>query len=179
MWEAAKSFRFGLAVVLACVFATPCFADTVLGVTEVSYDAAWRPVCTAVRMNPATFTATAGVAIQPAGGADTGACARTDGGGSYGPDRITFTRYDDAGRVREVKRAYGTGLVYSYARYTYSSNGLKTSELDGDGNRTQYVYDGFDRLQFLYYPTLTGPKGDSDPDNPGVGVNSNDFEQFG
>lgn len=154
---------------LAGLTATACAADTILSVAEVTYDVNLRPVCTVVRMNPEVFTAVAGVAVQPSGSGDTGACA-LGAAGAYGNDRITRTIYDDAGEVTEVKQAYGTPRLRSYARYTYSGNGLKTSETDANGNTTALVYDSFDRLSQVQYPSTTVGSG---------GVNVADYDAYG
>ena len=42
-----------------------------------------------------------------------------------------------------------------YARYTFTNLGLKTSETDANGNKTTFVYDGFDRLSKMQYPSPT------------------------
>lgn len=69
---------------------------TTYSLAQVSYDTSGRPDCTVVRMNPATFA-------SPPTSACTAATA-----GSYGPDRISRTTYDDFGRVASVVSGYGT-----------------------------------------------------------------------
>jgi RHS repeat-associated protein len=143
--------------------------DTILALTETSYDAALRPLCSAVRMNPDQFVALAG---QPANDA----CA-LGSQGSNGPDRITETVYDAAGQVTAVKSAYGTSLQQVTKSTGYTLNGLEdwvedSRADDGQhphGNRTDYSYDGFDRLIRIDYP--------GDPVDSG-NVNTSDNEQF-
>jgi RHS repeat-associated protein len=123
-----------------------------LALTQTAYDADDRVICRAVRMNLAT-TATNACVLGTAG---------TYNNVSYN-DRITTTHYDGDGRVDYIKRAVGTGNEQFYARYGYSANGNKTAETDASGNLSNYVYDGFDRLIYLYYPSLTTAAGVSNP----------------
>lgn len=117
-------------------------ANAVSGVQSVTYDDAGRPSCTAVRMNPATFTA-----LPPS------ACTAATTGG-YGPDRIAQTTYDIVGRVLTTTSAYGTvdALTESVA---YTANGRTASLTDGRGNQSIMEYDAFDRLAKLRYPNPT------------------------
>jgi len=116
-------------------------AETVLSLTQMAYDKNDRPVCSTVRMNLAT-TAT-----------DACALGNPDTVNNWGQDRITRTVYDADGNVAEIKRAAGTTAEQLYATYTYTQNGQKASEADANGNVTRLVYDGFDRLQAIYYPS--------------------------
>lgn len=125
-----------------------------LALTQTAYDADDRPVCSVVRMNLAT-TATNACALGTAG--------------SYGNDRVTTTHYDGDGHVDYTKRAVGSTNEQFYARYGYSANGNKIAETDANGNLTNYVYDGLDRLAYTYYPTLTTGAGTS---------NSADYESY-
>jgi uncharacterized protein RhaS with RHS repeats len=52
----------------------------------------------------------------------------------------------------------------------YSNNGKVASVTDAEGNKTGYVYDGFDRLYPTLYPSGTKGAGTS---------NSSDYEQLG
>ncbi|MEA3039495.1 MAG: hypothetical protein QOE79_2008 [Sphingomonadales bacterium] len=52
----------------------------------------------------------------------------------------------------------------------YTSNGKASSVTDAEGNKTSYVYDGFDRLYQTQYPSTTKGAGTS---------NSSDYEQLG
>lgn len=150
---------------LFCVAAAGGHAETVLSVTQVSYNFRDQPVCTATRMNPAEY-----------GSLTTDACG-LDTTGADGPDRITKNIYDAAGQLIEVKRAlnitttngFPQTLEQSYARYTYTNNGLKATEKDANGNLATLAYDGFDRLQKLYYPSTTIGAGTS---------SATDYEQY-
>jgi RHS repeat-associated protein len=113
----------------------------VQGVTQYSYDGADRLVCSTVRMNPAVY-----------GSLPADACALGPSG-SQGADRITRTDYAGGARVAVVQKAYATPLAQDYARYSYSANGQRTSVTDANGNRTEYGYDGFDRLARTTFPS--------------------------
>jgi len=142
-------------------------AETILSVSQTSYDYQNHPVCTAVRMNPATFTA---LPDDP--------CSLATTSTTYGPDRITKNQYDAAGELTDIIRAYGvttangfpTTLQQTYAHYAYTNNSLKQTETDANNNTTTYVYDGLDRLSQLQYPSATIGSGTS---------NINDYEQYG
>jgi RHS repeat-associated protein len=104
--------------------------------------------------------------------------------------RITRNEYDAAGQLLRVIRAYGTGLSQDYARYTYTPNGQRASVRDANNNRSVYVYDGFDRLCRLYFPSaalganaantggiaenaLTCSSAGTNPDYEGYGYDAN------
>ncbi len=132
-------------------------AETVVSVTQVRYDGDGRTLCTAVRMNPSAY-----------GALPADACALGTEG-SNGPDRISYTQYDNVGQIIEVDQAYGTAVQRAYARYTYTADGLKQTERDASGNTTQYEYDGFDRILKVDYPSTTAGSGT---------INTADYEQF-
>lgn len=128
---------------------------TTIQVQQVSYDAAGRPDCVAVRMNPAAW-----------GSLPSSACTAT-AVGSDGPDRITRTTYDAAGRPLSTTTAFGLAEAATTA-LTYTGNGQVASLTDGNGNVSVQEYDGFDRPTVLRYP------------NPaGGGTSSTDFQQVG
>ena len=112
----------------------------VSAVTQFSYDAADRLVCSAVRMNPAVF------ASLPADACVLGPV------GAAGADRITRNIYSGA-RLDTVQKAYATARAQDYARYTYTANGQQASVTDANSNRTEYGYDGFDRLAQTRFPS--------------------------
>lgn len=113
-------------------------------VTHNSSDAAGRPECSAVRMNPATFTS------LPAS-----ACA-VGTAGSQGPDRVTKNIYDVAGQLVQVRRAVGvSGTEQAYATYSYTPNGRQEFVIDANGNRAKLEYDGFDRQVKWIFPSKT------------------------
>ncbi|HEX8240151.1 MAG TPA: RHS repeat-associated core domain-containing protein [Allosphingosinicella sp.] len=130
--------------------------STALQVTQYSYDAAGRPECTAVRMNPATF------------GSLPAACT-VGTSGSFGADRITRNVYDAAGQLLKVQQAYGTSLQQDYVTYTYSPNGQRTSVTDANGNKASMTYDGHDRQTAWNFPSTT---------SPGT-VSATDYEAYG
>jgi len=160
--------RFIATIAAALGFAASgASAETIVSVTQTSYDYLNHPVCSAVRMNTATFTA---LPSDP--------CALAATSATYGPDRITKNQYDAAGQLTDIIRAYGVTtangfpatLQQTYAHYTYTNNGLKQTETDANGNKTTYVYDGFDRLSQLQYPSTTIGSGVS---------NTADYEAWG
>ena len=108
-------------------------AGVVYGVTQYSYDAIDRPVCTAVRMNPATFASPPSDACA-LGVADT-----------YGNDRITKNFYDADQRLSRVQKAVGTSLQQNYVTYTYTLNGQQATVTDANGTMAQFAYDALDR----------------------------------
>lgn len=110
-------------------------------VTQRSYDVSGTYDCTAVRMNSASWSSLPD------------ACTATTGG-SAGPDRITRNLYDSARQVTTVQSAYGTADQANEAS-TYTNNGRLASVTDGEGNKTSYEYDGFDRLSKTWYPVAT------------------------
>lgn len=119
--------------------------------TQYSYDPVGRLDCTAVRMNPATWS------VLPAS-----ACTLATTSTTYGPDRITKNVYDDAGQLLKVIKAYGQTaanglpqLQQDYVTYTYTDNGKQKTLKDANGNLTTYTYDGFDRLVAWAFPSKT------------------------
>src|SRR3546814_17492703 len=81
------------------------------------------------------------------------ACAATTAG-AQGPDRITRTGYDAVGRVETVTTGYGVDPIVATAA-TFTDNGRLATLTDGEGNRTTYEYDGYDRLVKARYPSQT------------------------
>lgn len=112
-------------------------------VVQYSYDTKNRPLCTALRMNPATWSS------LPAD-----ACTAATAG-SAGPDRISRNGYDSLGRVTKVESAVGTTAAADELRTAYTANGQVDHVIDAESNRTTYVYDGFDRLSQTRYPSTT------------------------
>ena len=111
--------------------------------TQYSYDSVGRLECTAVRMNPAVY-----------GSIATLSACQLSTQGSQGPDRITRHVYDVAGRVVTEQRAYGTAIQQNYAVYGYTPNGQQDWVEDANGNRTDFSYDGFDRLNRMNFPQV-------------------------
>lgn len=134
---------------------------TAQSLSQFNYDNRGRGVCTAVRMNSAVYGTISG----------TDACALGTTSPTYGADRITKTLYNTSDQVTEVDEAYGvSGAQRAYARYVYNNNGTKRYETDANGNTTEYMYDGFDRLARVNYPSATIGSGAS---------NSSDYESYG
>ncbi len=122
---------------------------TTYNLTQYSYDAAGRLECAALRMNSATW-----------GSLPSSACSLATTG-SFGPDRISKATYDAAGQMTKVQTAYGTSAQADEASGAYNSNGTVASLTDAEGNKTSYVYDGFDRLFQTFYPVATAGAGTS------------------
>ncbi|NIJ20938.1 RHS repeat-associated protein [Sphingomonas naasensis] len=131
------------------------------GVTQYSYDSDGRLDCTAVRMNSATWSA------LPS------ACTLSTTGAA-GPDRITRNFYDSADQLTKVQTAYGTADQSDEVANSYTSNGKIASVTDGEGNRTSYDYDGFDRLLKTRYPVTAVGAGTSSAGTP-----PGDYEELG
>lgn len=111
--------------------------------TQYGYDTANRLTCNAVRMNPGAFGAQPDACLPGTPGAD-------------GPDRITYTEYDNADRVKKVISGYGVSPLIDKEVVTYTAIGLEQTVADGKGNLTTYEYDGFDRLVKVRYPNPSG-----------------------
>lgn len=140
------------------------------GVTQYSYDLQGRLDCTAVRMNPAMWSA------LPAS-----ACTLATTSATYGPDRITRNVYDSAGQLLKVIKAYGQTtanglpqLQQDYVTYTYTLNGKQATVKDADGNLASYTYDGFDRLAKWSFPSKTATGTLSTTDFEAYGYDAND-----
>lgn len=129
---------------------------TTYALTQYSYDTDGRLDCSAVRMKPGTY------------GSLPSACTPTTGTGD--PDRITKMTYDNADRVTKTTSAYGTADASDDAAATYSDNGQVATATDANGNKTSYIYDGFDRLSKTNYPSTTKGSGTS---------SATDYEQLG
>jgi YD repeat-containing protein len=131
---------------------------TTYALTQMSYDGEGRLQCTAVRMNPSVYSS------LPSDACTLGTT------GSYGSDRIVKTTYDAANRPTVVTSGYGvSGVQADDVTTAYTNNGKTASVTDAEGNKTSYVYDGFDRLYQTQYPSTTKGAGTS---------NSSDYEQF-
>ena len=124
--------------------------------TEYSYDAANRLLCTAVRMNKAAFSSS-----------PVDACSQRTPSGAD-PDRITQNSYDNADRLSTVTKGLTVDPIIDRAM-EYTSNGKLQSERDGENNKTTYEYDGFDRLKKVNYPVVAKGNG---------GQNPGDYEQY-
>ena len=143
---------------------------TPAGVTQFSYDGDDRLTCAAVRMFPG------GYASLPAS-----ACTLGTTNPSTLPDRITETVYDAAGQSLQTIQAYGTSAQRTYATYDYcaydpthtyphctapgaarNNDGEAIAVTDSNGNLTLSVYDGFNRLTSMQFPSTTRGAGTAD-----------------
>lgn len=120
-------------------------AGQIVEITQSSYDAYHRPVCTTQRMNSAIFSS------LPSDPCVLGA------EGSAGPDRITRNIYDQAGDLIQVRKAVGTPLEQAYSTFSYTPNGNQEYVLDANGNRAKLEYDGFDREARWTFPSAAAP----------------------
>ncbi|ABI75640.1 YD repeat/RHS repeat protein [Hyphomonas neptunium ATCC 15444] len=125
-------------------------ADEALLITQYSYNSDQQVVCTAIRMNPASY------------GALPAACNQSSGG----DDRISQNVYDVYGRLYKVNEGVGTSYVTSVER-SLTTNGLLQSIQDGRGRQTTYEYDGHDRQRKVRYPVFSGS-----------GSSTTDYEQY-
>ena len=125
-------------------------------VTQSNHDAFGRTICTVQRMNPSAFQA------LPEDACTLGS------EGAFGPDRVVRTNYDEFDRITSVERAVGTPLQQTYQSYTYTDFHKPESVTDANGNRTEYEYDAFHRLEKTIFPSK---------DTVGA-VNTGDFEAY-
>jgi RHS repeat-associated protein len=133
---------------------------TTYALTQTSYDGVGRVQCVAQRMNPTYY-----------GSLPSDACTLGTTSTTYGADRIVKRSYDAAGQVTLVQTGYGvTGVQADEVATAYTNNGRVASVTDAEGNKTSYVYDGFDRLTQTLYPSSTKGSGTS---------NGADYEQLG
>jgi len=112
-------------------------------VVQNTYDSSNRLQCTVKRMNPAKFSAL-----------PTSACALGIAG-EFGSDRITHHSYDALSRITKTISGYGTASAGADIEMGYTSNGQVSFRKDGNGNKTEYQYDGIDRLYKTTYPDHT------------------------
>lgn len=145
----------------------------IYSVTEYGYDGFGRPKCVATRMNPTTYGTPLGDPCVP------GAASA-----EFGPDRITMTSYDAAGRISQIRKAVGTLSEQAFVTYGYTRNGKQQYVVDANGNKAQFVYDGFDRQVRWNLPSKSTPSAfNSWPpqtalDTAGA-VNIGDYEEYG
>ena len=115
---------------------------TTYALQQFTYDARNRLDCVAVRMNPALFG-------SPPASACTAGTA-----GTFGPDRIMRYGYDNNNRMTSLRTAYGTAEE-TLESLAYTANGQLNYVIDGELNRTTYIYDGHDRTHQTRYPVAT------------------------
>ncbi|MDV6330600.1 RHS repeat domain-containing protein, partial [Asticcacaulis sp. 201] len=167
-----KRFLLCVAGLLGIGLSQPALAETIISVTQVSYDGVGRKECVTTRMNSAVF-----------GSLPASACTLGTAG-TQGSDRITKTVYDLAGQVTQLVQAYGTTDQRVYSSFAYSPNGKVTDTVDANGNRTHMEYDGFDRLIYYRYPSPTRPSAFNPSTSANAistagGYSTTDYEQYG
>jgi RHS repeat-associated protein len=126
--------------------------------SQYSYDLLGRLDCTAMRMNPGAFSS------LPASACTLGTQ------GSMGPDRIVRQTYWPDGKLKTRTFGYGTAEAAADLSMAYLPNGQVSTMTDGEGNKTTYEYDGFDRLFKTRYPVATAGAGAS---------STTDYQQLG
>ena len=124
--------------------------------TQYQYDAADRLICTAVRLNRNVYSALPG------------ACTLSTQG-AFGQDRLVMNGYDAADRMTSVVTGYGTSAARTETM-DHTPAGLVAWQADGNANRTSYVYDVFDRLSQVQFPSASKGANASDGGN---------YEQYG
>lgn len=65
---------------------------------------------------------------------------------------VTAFNYDAAGQLLTETRGVASMDEILYGRYAYTLNGQRNRTWDGNNNRTDYRYDGFDRLERTLFP---------------------------
>ena len=111
-------------------------------VTQKSYDAIGRLVCTAIRMDPTQWNSQADACVPQTTGPN-------------GPDRITKNTYNSQNLVTKTEVAYGTALSAPEVTNTYTADGKLATITDGENNTTTFEYDGLDRLVKTRFPVTT------------------------
>ncbi|MBX9574012.1 MAG: hypothetical protein K2X07_00035 [Caulobacteraceae bacterium] len=122
-----------------------------IGVTQYGYDNEGRLLCTAVRMNPVTY------ASLPAD-----VCTQSTPG-DYGQDRIVRNSYDAADRLVKIESGVDTPVAQVSQTQAWTPNGKVDWVQDANNNRSKYVYDQFDRLERMEYPSATSGAQASNP----------------
>ncbi len=125
---------------ISSVIEPPLTVNTTEKVTQTSYDTLNRPQCIATRMNPLIFT-----------NLPSSACTLGEEG-EFGADRITRHYYDTLSRPTKTISGYGTTAAGIDIEIGYTRNGKADWKKDGNGNKTDYRYDGVDRLDKTTYP---------------------------
>lgn len=128
--------------------------------TQHNYDQLRNPECTAIREDMSVLSSLPD------------ACTPTTTGGN-GPDQITKDSYDTVNRLTAVQRGYGTSSVITEVTNSYTANSKIDYLDDANGNRTDYTYDGQDRLVQLNFPSKTTPHTPSATDYELYGYDAN------
>lgn len=117
-------------------------------VQDYLYDAVGRQTCSIAYMNSGVW------------GPQAGSCAPLQTNGPLGPDRVVRTTYNAAGEVTLVESGIGTAAPISTST-SFHNNGTLATITDGEGNKTSFDYDGYDRLAATRYPVPTVGAGTS------------------
>lgn len=110
------------------------------GVAQFSYDINGRLVCTALRMSE----------VDPAYLPSDACSLSTPHSGDS--DRITQFNYNNNGLMINQQVGVGTPLAHTDLEVGYTPNGKRAWVKDANGNRTEYSYDGHDRLVRTTFP---------------------------
>lgn len=131
-----------------------------VAVTQSSYDQARNPECTAVRQNMSVL------------GSLPAACTLSTTGGN-GQDQIKKNSYDAANRLTTVQRGVDSSTPITEVTNTYTANSQIDWLEDANGNRSDYTYNGQDRLIQLNFPSKTTAHTASSSDYEGYGYDAN------
>lgn len=115
----------------------------ITNVQQHAYNGTGQVICSAVRMNPATY-----------GSLPSDACALGTAG-AYGQDRISKFEYvtkHPGAKPTKITKAAGTSVEIDEVQYTY---GLTDTITDANGNKTTYEFDDFGRLEKTLFPHKT------------------------
>ncbi len=144
--------------------------DSPAGVSQLSYDGMNRVLCSAVRMNAAVYSSL-----------PSDACTASTIDTAQGRDRISKNTWDYAGQLTKVTQAFGapalddgTPVQRDYAAYVYGADGEQLSVQDANWNRTDTIYDGFNRVRYVRFPVTARPTSAT----AGVASNASDFEAY-
>ncbi|MFB2681172.1 RHS repeat-associated core domain-containing protein [Shewanella mangrovisoli] len=75
--------------------------------------------------------------------------------GAGGENRTTKYEYDETNALLKTIGAYGTSVQQTLKQSIYADNGQLQYEKDGNGNTTEYLYDGYGRHYRTNYPSKT------------------------
>lgn len=132
-------------------------AGTILGVSQVSYNAVSQVICQTQRSNSTDFSSSIAACTQ----------------GTGATDKIVQNTYDSYGRLSYVTSGVGTGVSQTTQTMTYATSGAGKGKLeilsDANGNKTTYSYDPFGRNWKVFYPH---------PSSTGTS-STTDYEQYG
>jgi RHS repeat-associated protein len=139
---------------------------TTYAVTQANYDAKARPLCTAVRMDPAQWAGQTNACVPQATLLNNF-------------DRVNRASYDDLDRTIKVESGVGTTVAIDQVRTTFGKNGQTETIKDANGNLTTYDYDGFIRPTKARFPTASNGAVSSATDYEGLtyDVNGNITER--